>query len=132
VLVAGEVTVGGAGTIGARLVEAQYALAVGGRVVARYDEPVATAFYLAEADLLVVNTVMVGRNRSPHNVWAYDGEGRLRWQVPQNRLMGSLPERYHAVAAWSATRLVAMMQNVGLVVLDAATGRVVAVPRMLR
>jgi outer membrane protein assembly factor BamB len=125
------VNVEGSARIAATLVEAQYALAVGGRVVARYDEPVAGAFYLEEADLLVVNTQLVGRNRSQHNIWAYDGTGRLRWRVPINYLMGSLGERYYAVGAWSATRLVAMMQNVGLVVIDAADGRVVAVPRHL-
>jgi hypothetical protein len=100
-------------------------LVIGDRVVQRFEERIAQLLDAPELDLTLVRTELVGRDRTPRNLWAFDRDGRSRWRA------GGLGtwSRYEEVAVWSATRLVARVQNVGLVVLDAIDGAVVAVPQ---
>ena len=117
----------GSGSQRVRTAEAGYAFVLDGHVRQRFDEPIEQVLDVAELDLILVRTQLVGRQRTPQNLWAFHQDGRPRWRAPRAGILGGR-ERYEEVAVWSASRLVARMQNVGIVVLDVETGTIVAIP----
>ncbi len=81
---------------------------IGRRVVAWFRHPIAEAFYVAEADVLVVRTRR-GDWRDHRNVWGFTGAGRRLWRVGASggkSRFGRDP--YADVGAYDARYLIAL------------------------
>jgi hypothetical protein len=99
-------------------------LLVGGRVVARFRDPIVQTFYLERNDVLVVLTRSTHWDRNHRNLWGFRGNGHRRWRVgPSGRRTRIGTDPVGDVGAYDDDYLLAEM-GTGIVVIHALTGRV--------